>query len=137
MPDIVRRLDYFAVSVPNKPGEAARILTALEQAGINLTGFSGFPEGRRAQMDFMPADFAAFKVVAKKAGLTVGPKKTCFMVQGEDRPGAVAAVARKLAEAGINITAMQVACAGENRYGGLLWVKPEDVRKAAKVLEAQ
>ena len=46
--------------------------------------------------------------------------------------GAVAAIARKLAEAGINITSMQAICAGENRYGGLLWVKPEDVRKAAR-----
>ncbi len=137
MPDIVRRVDYFAVSVPNKPGEAARILTALEQSGINLTGFSGFPEGRRAQMDFIAADPAAFKSAAKQAGLSIGAKKTGFIVQGEDRPGAVAELARKLAEAGINITSMQAVCAGENRYGGLLWVKPEDVRKAAKVLGAQ
>jgi hypothetical protein len=137
MADIVRRVDYFAVSVSNKPGEAARILTALEQAGIDLTGFSGFPEGRKAQMDFIPADAAAFKATAKKEGLSIGPKKTCFIVQGEDRPGAVAAWARKLAEAGINITAGQAVCAGEDRYGVLLWVKPEDVRKTAKVLGAQ
>ncbi len=137
MADIVRRVDYFAVSVPNKPGEAARILTALEHAGVSLTGFSGFPEGRRAQMDFIAADAAAFKAAAKKAGLTVSAKKTAFIVEGEDRPGAVAELTRKLAEAGINITAMQAVSAGENRYGGLLWVKPEDVRKAAKVLGAE
>jgi hypothetical protein len=137
MPDIVRRVDYFAVSVSNKPGEAARILTALEQAGINLTAFSGFPEGRRAQMDFVPSDAAAFKAAAKKEGLNIGPKKTCFIVHGEDRPGAVAGLARKLAEASINITAGQAITAGEDRYAVLLWVKPEDVRKTAKVLGAQ
>ena len=137
MPDTIRRVDYYAVSVPNKPGEAARTLTALEQAGINLTGFSGFPEGRKAQMDFIPADVAAFKVAAKKAGLNIGPKKTCFNVQGEDRPGALAALTRQLAEAGINITALQAACAGEGRYSALFWVAPEDVRKTAKVLGAQ
>jgi len=137
MQDVVRRVDYFATSVPNKPGEGARILTELEQAGVNLTGFSGFPEGRKAQMDFLPADTSAFKVAAKKAGLAIGAKKSCFIVQGEDRPGAVAALARQLAEAGINITAMQAACAGEGRYNVLFWVKPEDVRKAAKVLGAQ
>ncbi len=137
MPDVVRRVEYFAVSVSNKPGEAARILTVLEEAGVNLMGFSGFPEGRKAQLDFMPADVAAFKAAAKKAGLSIGPKKTCFVVQGEDWPGAVAALARVLAGAGINITAMQGASAGESRYGALLWVKPEDVRKAAKVLGAE
>jgi hypothetical protein len=51
--------------------------------------------------------------------------------------GAVAAIARKLAEAGINITSMQAICAGENRYGGLLWVRPQDVRKAVKALEVK
>jgi hypothetical protein len=137
MADLVQRLDYYAVSVPNKPGEAARILTALEESGVNLTGFSGFPEGRRAQMDFIPADAGAFKAFAKKERLAIGPKKTCFVVQGEDRPGAVAALARKVAEAGINITAAQAICAGQDRYGVLLWVKPEDVRKAARVLGAQ
>lgn len=137
MPDIVRRVDYFAVSVSNKPGEAARILAALEQEGVNLVGFSGFPEGRKAQLDFIPADAAAFKAAAKKAGLDIGAKKTGFIVEGEDRPGAVAALARKLAEAGINITAMQAVRAGENQYGGLFWVKPEDVRKTAKVLGAE
>jgi hypothetical protein len=137
MPDVVRKVDYFAVAVPNKPGEAARTLTALEQAGVSLTGFSGFPEGRKAQMDFLPADAAAFKAAAKKAGLSVGPKKTCFVVMGEDRPGAVASLTRQLAEAGINIISMQATCAGEGRYGVLFWVKPEDVRKAAKKLNAQ
>ncbi len=137
MADVVRRVDYFAVSVPNKAGEAARILGMLEQAGVNLTGFSGFPEGRKAQMDFIPSDTGAFKAAAKKAGLSIGARKTGFLVQGEDRPGAVAGLARRLAEAGVNITAMQAVCAGENRYGGLLWVRAEDVRKAARILEAQ
>ena len=112
MPDTVRRVDYYAVSVPNRPGEAARTLTALEEAGINLTGFSGFPEGRRAQMVFIPADAAAFKTATKKARLSIAGKKSCFIVQGEDRVGAVAALTRQLAEVGINITALQATCAG-------------------------
>ncbi|MFB3830099.1 MAG: ACT domain-containing protein [Bryobacteraceae bacterium] len=136
MAEQITRVDYYSTIVSDKPGEAARILTALEQAGVNLVAFSGFPEGRKAQLDFVAADGPAFVRAAKKAGLDVGRKKTAFMVQGEDRVGAVAAIARKLAEAGINVTSMQAVCAGENRYGGLLWVKPEDVRKAAKALGA-
>lgn len=136
MADQISRVDYYSAIVPDKPGEAARILTALEQAGINLVAFSGFPEGRKAQLDFVAQDGPAFVKAAKKAGLDVGKKKTAFLAQAEDRVGAVAAIARKLAEAGINITSMQAICAGENRYGCLLWVKPEDVRKAAKALGA-
>ena len=98
--------------------------------------FSGFPEGRKSQLDFIASDGPALVKAAKKAGLEIGKKKTAFLVEGEDRVGAVAAIARTLAEAGINIVSMQAICAGQNRYGGLLWVKPEDVRKAAKLLAA-
>jgi len=137
MANRISRVDYYSAPAADKPGEAARILTTLEEAGINLVGFSGFPEGRRAQVDFIPSDGPAFVKAAKKAGLAIGKKKTVFLIEAEDRVGAVAAIARKLAGAGINIRSMQAVCAGEGRYGGLLWVKPEDVRKAAKVLEVQ
>jgi hypothetical protein len=135
MPDEIRKIDYYDATVPNKPGEAARILSALEQAGVNLIAFSGFPQGaRKAQLDFMAEDSAALKKAARATGLRLGPKKTGFLVQGEDHLGAAATIARKLSEVGISLTSMQTICAGAGRYGGLFWVKPEDVRKAAKVL---
>ncbi len=137
MADQFTRVDYYSVIVPHKPGEAARALTALEKAGINLVAFSGFPEGRKAQMDFIASDGPALVKAARSAGLQLGRKKTAFLVQGADHVGAAAAIARKLAEAGINIVSLQTICAGENRFGGLLWVKPEEVRKAARILEAK
>jgi hypothetical protein len=136
MADRVSRVDYYSAIVPDKAGEAARILTALEQAGVNLVAFSGFPEGRKAQLDFVATDGAALVKAARSAGLDVSKKKTVFLLQGDDRAGAIAGVARKLADAGVNIVSLQAMASGEGRYGGLLWVKPEDVRKAARVLEA-
>jgi hypothetical protein len=56
------------------------------------------------------------------------------LIQGEDRPGAVAEIAQKLAQANINITSLQAFCAGSGRYVGMLWVKAADLRKAAKTL---
>jgi len=138
MPDEIRRIEYFAATVPDKPGEAARILNALETAGVNLIAFSGFPQGaRKAQLDFMAEDSTAFKKAARAAGLTLGPKKTGFLVQGEDHPGAAAAIARTLSQAGINLTSMQTICAGGGRFGGLFWVKPADLRNATKILGAK
>ena len=137
MADRITRVDYYSAIVSNRPGEGARILGAIEQAGVNLVAFSGFPEGRKAQMDFIATDGPALVKAAKAAGADISKRKTAFLVQGEDHLGAAAAIARKLADAGISIVSMQTICAGENRFGGLLWVKPEDVRRAAKVLEAQ
>ena len=61
MPDEIRRVDYFYVQVPNRPGEGARALGVLRDAGVNLLAYSGFPEGRGAQLDFVPEDAAAFQ----------------------------------------------------------------------------
>ncbi|MBZ5626488.1 MAG: ACT domain-containing protein [Acidobacteriia bacterium] len=137
VPDQIRRIDYFYVTVSDKPGEGARVLAALQAAGVNLLGISAFPHGaRRSQLDLIPEDSGAFAKAAKTAGLKLSKKKRGFLIQGEDRPGAVADVASRLAEANINITSAQVFCAGSGRYGGMLWVKAPDLRKAAKTLGA-
>ena len=136
MAETVRKVDYFYIEAPNKPGEGAKVLSMLRDAGVNLLAFSGFPQGRKAQIDFIPEDAAAFKVAAKKARLKLSAKKTGFLIQGEDRPGVVADVMGKLAAVNVNVTAIDAVSAGEGRYGAILWVKPADVRKAASALGA-
>ena len=69
MADTIQRVEYFYAQVPNKAGEGSRFLTALHEAGINLLAFSGFPEGRGSQLDFVPADPAAFLVALAVAML--------------------------------------------------------------------
>jgi len=136
MADTIQRVQYFYSEVPDKPGEGARLLSLLRDEGVNLLGFSGFPKGRRAQIDFVPADAAALKAAAKKAKLKLFGPKTGFLIQGEDRVGAMAEIVGKLAEAKVNVTAVQAVSAGVGRYGAILWVKPRDVNKAAKLLGA-
>lgn len=135
MADTIRQIEYFYVQVPNKPGEGARALRLLQDAGVNLLAFSGFPSGRRAQLDFVPADVAAFKQAARAAKWKlVGPKRG-FLVQGDDRVGAVADLMGQLADAKINIIAIDGVCA-DGRYGAILWVEPRNFKKAARILGA-
>ncbi len=136
MTDTIRKVDYFKALVQDRAGEGARILSALRDEGINLLFITGFPRGRKAQLDFIPEDAPAFRKAAKKTGLAV-EKKTAFLIRGDDRPGVIAEFATKLAEAGINITAIDAVAAGDGRYGAVVWVKPGDVRKAAKALGAK
>ena len=136
MAETIRQVDYFYVQVPHKAGQGAKILRTLKDAGVNLVAFSGFPAGRRAQLDFIPADAAAFKSAVKaNKWMVVGPKRG-FWIQGDDRVGAVADIVGKLADARINVTAIDAICT-EGRYGALCWVAPRDVKKAAQVLGVQ
>jgi hypothetical protein len=132
----IRRVQYFYVMAPDKAGEGARALQTLKEAGINLLAFSGFPVGKRAQLDFVPEDPAAFRAVARRAKWKLVGPKVGFLVEGEDQPGAMAGILGKLAAAKINVIASDAVCAGGGRFGAILWVAPRDVNRAAKALGA-
>ena len=136
MSDTVTLVDYYYTMVPDKVGEGARILGALRDAGVNLLAFSGFPEGRAVQLDFVPADAGAFLAAAKTAKVKLSRPKKAFLISGDDRAGAMADVHAKLAAAKISVTAADAVCAGAGRYGAILWVKPSDVKKAAAALNS-
>jgi len=136
MADSVRIVEYFYIEMSDRPGEGARALGALRDAGVNLAALHAFPEGRRTQVDFVPSDPAAFRAAAKAAKWKVtGPKKA-FLLEGEDRTGALAGYFARLGDAKINVTAISAITATAGRFGAILWVKPKDVRRAAAVLGA-
>lgn len=137
MADKIRRVGYFYTVVPNRPGRGAKVLRVMREAKVNLLAFSGFPRGRDAQLDFVPENGAALLRAARKAGIAVSAKKTAFLIAGADRVGAVAAIIDRLGKAEISVTAMDAVAAGGGRYGAILWVKPKDANKAAKVLGAR
>ena len=117
MTETIRRVDYFYLTVPSKPGEGVRILNTLKEANINLLAFSGFPSARRSQIDFVPEDPIAFRKVARKAGWKLSPRKSCFLIEGEDQAGAFLDVVSRLADAKINVTSC-----GRRLHGrGTLW----------------
>lgn len=135
MPDTVRLVDYFYIESPDKPGEGARVLSHLQEAGVTLLALHAFPERRRTQVVFVPSEPAVFKAVAKAATWkVVGPKKA-FFIQGDDRVGALIEYFVKLAGAKINVTATDALTAGAGQFAAILWVKARDVKRAAKALD--
>ena len=137
MSNTLRKVDYFYVMVPNTAGQGAKIMDGLAAEGVNLLAFSGFPSGRKAQLDLMPEDAARFKRAAKKLGLKLSAKKTGFLYQGDDRVGAMTGILDKLAAAKINVVAIDAVISGGGRFGSIFWVKPQNVAKAAKLLGAR
>jgi hypothetical protein len=137
MADMVRGVEYYYVTVPDSPGEGQRILSALKESGVNLLAFLGFPlGGGQSQIDLVPEDAQSLREAAARAGVTLSEAKRAFLIQGDDRVGAVADTTAKLADANINLTAAAATGAGSGRFGMILWVAGADYERAAEALGA-
>lgn len=136
MADTVKRVEYRYATVPDTPGEGLRILSALRDNDVNLLAFLAFPAGEgQSQIDLVPADPAALTEAAGRAGITLSDPKQAFLVQGDDRVGAVADTIEKLSGADINVRA-SAATGAAGSYGMILWVAPADYESAAAALGA-
>ncbi len=136
MPDTVRKVHYYSTTVSNRPGEAFRVLSTLVSAGINLLACAGHSTGRRSHIDVVPDDERKFAATAKKARLLFDQKRAGFLIQGDDRPGALADQLRQLADHGVNVAAVDGVSAGQGRWGAIVWVDPRDLARAGKLLRA-
>ena len=137
MKDQAKRVEYFALTIDDRPGEGARITAELKKRGINLLAFHGFPTGTgKAQIDLVPEDIPGFMRAASDLGWKLGEKKVAFLIQGQDRVGAMAEIHDQLAQAKINLVAETGICAGGGRYGCILWVAPKDAETTATILGA-
>ena len=137
MADTVRRIDYYYVTVSDTPGEGQRVFSSLKESGVNLLAILGFPlGGGRTQIDLVPEDPQSLKEAAEGAGITLSEAKRAFLVQGDDRVGAVADTTAKLAVATVNVTAAAATGAGAGRYGMIIWDAAADYERAADALGA-
>ncbi len=134
---MIRKVAYYSMQVPNRPGVGADMLRMIAKGGQNLLAFTGFPNRGGAQVDFVPSRPVEFARGAKKAGVKLGKRKTAFLLQGADRVGALVRVLDALAKAKINMVAMDAVAAGGGRFGALFWVKPKDVGRASRLLRAK
>jgi hypothetical protein len=138
MADRIRKINYTYVMVPHRPGKGVEVLGALREAGINLLAFSAFPAGSgKAQVDLVTDDLPGMRRIARRNNWRLKAVRRGFLVQGDDRVGAVHRVLEKLAGARINATAADAVTAGQGRYGMILWVKPKDFSRAARALGAR
>ncbi len=138
MANRVQKVNYCYAMVPARAGNASKILNALKDKGINLLAFTGFPVGKgKAQIDLISDDMPGIRRVAKKNGWRLSKVKKGFLVQGDDQVGAACRVIDKLSNEKINITAANAVTAGKKRYGMMVWVKPKDYTRAARLLNAK
>jgi hypothetical protein len=135
MAETIRRVEYFRATVVDQPGEAYRVLSALEGLGVDLLAFTAIPAGAdRTQLTLFPADPAKMASEASKARMDLEGPHPALLLQGDDELGALVAVHEKLYRAGVNVFASNGVSDGAGKYGYVIYVKEEECERAAKAL---
>jgi len=131
----VRRVQYYHVAVRDEPGAAYRILTQLANAEVNLLAFNAIPTGpENTQLTLFPENADKLVAVAERLALVlVGPHQA-FLVQGDDRLGALAELHGTLYDAQINVYASSGVSDGRGHYGYVLYVRGQDYEAASHAL---
>lgn len=92
----------LTLTLESKPGVLAKISQALAGAGVNITAICAAETAGRGKIRMVVSDPARAKEALKAAKLRCGEEQALTLTL-EDRPGALARVAEKLAAAKINI----------------------------------
>ncbi len=100
--DDVIQLD---VDVPDRPGELAKLSAILGDARINIDAISAESAGGRSYMSLIVNQPMQAREALMKQGYACSTR-TVLVVRLDDRPGALASLARKLGDAGVDVVSM-------------------------------
>lgn len=99
----------LVIHVDNEPGALARVATAVSDAGVNLAAATCTGPSEKADLHILVKHAEAAKRVLAISGLNVLEEREVVVVEAEDRPGALADLARKVAKAGVDLDLVYVA----------------------------
>ena len=103
----------LTVSLEDRPGTLADLGESLGKAGINIEGMCAVTSEGRGIIHLLVEDAAAARTALEGAGIKVEgeaePLVSEFPTGQADRPGAMGAMARAMADAGVNLQVVYLA----------------------------
>ena len=124
----------LALFLENRPGTLARLADALGKAKINIYAITTSDTVDHSVIRMVLSDPRKALLLFEEHGTFV-VEDDVLMVDGDNRPGSLAQIAHKLANARINIEYCYSATSPDAKKG-LLIMRTSDVKKALKVLNS-
>jgi hypothetical protein len=93
----------LTIALEDRPGILAELGEALGGAGVNIDGFCGYASGGRGIVHLLVDDAAPARAALEGAGIEVQDEREVVVADVEDRPGALGAIARRIANAGVSL----------------------------------
>ena len=97
------------ILLDNQPGQLATMGEILGEAGINIEGMCGFLVEGKGEIHILVRNGSAARKVLEKAGFDARNVRPVLVRDLENKPGTLGEAARKLADAGVNLTLLYLA----------------------------
>jgi hypothetical protein len=107
----------LVIDVENSPGALAQVAAAISDAGVNIAAATCIGTGERAELHILVPHAGAAKHSLAISHLAISREREVVVVDVEDRPGVLADLARRIAEAGVNIDLVYVATRNRVVFG--------------------
>ena len=107
----------LTIDVENSPGALARVATAISDAGVNIAAATFVGPGDRAEIHILVPHAEAVKHALAISHVAVTGEREVVVVDVEDRPGVLADLTRKVAQAEVNLDLVYVATRNRIVFG--------------------
>jgi hypothetical protein len=124
----------LAIFLDNRPGTLARVVDALAEAKVNIYAITTSDTVDHSVIRLVVNDYRKALHVFEEHG-TVVVEDDVLMIEGTSKPGELARLAHKLADAKINIEYCYSATQPDAKKG-LMIMRVSDPSKALKVLNS-
>jgi len=121
----------LSVTMENKPGQLAKIGSALARAKVNIEAISVVDSAEVGVVRLFTSSNAKARTALKKAGMSV-VQQPVLVAKLPNEPGALAGVAKKLAAAKVNIDFVYGSAAGTGEMSTIV-MGVSDLDRALKV----
>jgi hypothetical protein len=122
----------LALFLENRPGTLARVCDALSDAKINIFALSTSDTVDHSVVRLVVSDPDKAMAIFEEHGSLVVSDEV-LLIEGDNKPGSLAKISRKLAAAKINIEYAYCATSPDARKG-LLILRVSNAKKALKTL---
>jgi hypothetical protein len=107
----------LVIDIENTPGALAEVAAAVSDAGVNLAGATCIGAGERAELHILVPHAEPVRHALAISHVAVTREREVIVVNVEDRPGVLADLTRKIANAGVNLDLIYVATRNRVVFG--------------------
>ena len=107
----------LVIELENTPGALAQVAAAISDAGVNIAAATCLGPGERAELHILVPHAEAAKHALAISHLAITREREVVVVDVEDRPGVLADLTHKIAQAGVNLDLVYIATRNRVVFG--------------------